>query len=189
MKLGNSLYPILYGLATFSAGDLLAQGLEHARRDGVDGNQPFQHDRARTGRALVIGGTAALPTHYYFLFLSTLWKTYPRGQSILYKVGLNLVTLAPVLNSYFFGMQSLLSHYGTARPWSLRWSSAAQRIKDKVPRACVEGIFFWPTATAINLALVPPRFQYIPQGMAGIVWQSVLSMKNSTARKGAGQLQ
>ncbi|PWN86633.1 hypothetical protein FA10DRAFT_270004 [Acaromyces ingoldii] len=112
----------------------------------------------------------------------------PRAQSILCKVGLDLVTLAPMLNSYFFDMQSL-SDYGTANRGLLRWFSAAQRINDSFPRACVEGIFFWTSATAINLALVPLQFHYILQGMAGIVWLSVLSTKNSTARKEAAQIQ
>lgn len=183
MNLNNSLYPILYGCVTFSAGDLLSQGLAHLQRqraiDKGSDRTSFEYDSDRTGRALLIGATSALPTHYYFLFLSTLWRSQPRVRSILYKVCLNTVTLGPVLNSYFFAMQSLLSST-SSQPWPQRFQAAGQRVFEKTPRACLDGLLFWPTATAINLALIPPQFQYIPQGLSGVIWQMVLSTKNAS---------
>ena len=141
------------------------------------------YDPYRSMRALVIGGTMAIPSYLWFLRLSALWPNLPHLPGVLLKTGLNMVTFGPVINSYFFTIHSLLSGEG-GDTLQGKLEAAWTRVKNTVPRTLANGIFFWPAVTAFSLSYVPLRMRSLFMGGAGVCWQTYLGIVNAReARK------
>jgi protein Mpv17 len=132
-------------------GDLFAQKvaptppLEVSTTSG-DAVKQSTYDPARTARALVIGSSAAIPGYHWFLYLARNFNYKSKIISIVVKVLINQVVFTPIFNSYFFGMQSLLSG---ASAWEI-----VERIRHTVPRSWVNSWKLWPVVTAFSFAFV-----------------------------------
>jgi protein Mpv17 len=133
-------------------GDLFAQSVaptppvEASTSSSDDAVKTTTYDPARTVRALVIGSTAAIPGYHWFLYLARNFNYKSKIISIVVKVLINQVVFTPIFNSYFFGMQSLLSG-ASAR-------EIVERIKHTVPRSWVNSWKLWPVVTAFSFAFV-----------------------------------
>ena len=155
-------------LVIYLLGDLSAQYL-----GGSD------YDPTRTLRNLLIGGIASVPAYKWFLFLSTSF-TYPSfALSLLTRVAVNQAVFAPTFNTYYFGMQALLSGASVAETW--------ERVRITVPESFLNSIKLWPAVTAFNFSFVPMQFRAIFAGSIAIGWQSYLSWLNRRAELAKGK--
>ena len=139
------------------------------------------YDVHRSIRALFIGGTISIPSYLWFMYLSKLWPTLPHMTSLWMKVGLNTVVFAPVLNTYFFTVHSVLSS-DSGYTWQAKAEAAWLRVKSTVPRSWMNGCFFWPAVTAFSFSFVPPMHRSIFAGVAAIGWQTYLGLVNQSAK-------
>ena len=104
------------------------------------------------------------------------------------KVIVNQIVFTPIFNSYFFGMQSLLSGDGFTEAWD--------RIKRTVPVSAINSCKLWPIVTAFNFTYIEPQYRALFAGetlrslytintnVIGIVaigWQTYLSWLNQRA--------
>ena len=192
-QLSTSL--IIYFLGDIS-GQYIQQLGEHPSAPGqglVD-----HYDGQRTLRALCIGAIMSIPIYHWFIYLSThfnapsVWP-FSRAISLVYKIVIAQVTFTPVFNSYFFGMQSLLS--GAGGPESIRsdasmveilavrdrMAAAWSRIKDTVPTSWYNSCKFWPFVTAFSFTFIPIRQRSPFAGLCAIGWQSYLGIINQRA--------
>ena len=87
------------------------------------------------------------------------------GQSLNYssktlslsaKVVVNQIVFTPIFNTYFFGMQSLLSGDGFAQAW--------ERIKQTVPVSFVNSWKLWPAVTAFSFTYIDPQYRALFAG-------------------------
>jgi protein Mpv17 len=143
------LTQLISTLVIYLLGDLSAQSLTPA-----DPNEPYSP--ARTLRALIIGGLAAIPGYRWFLWLGTSFNYSSKVLSIAVKVGVNQVMFTPLFNSYFFGMQSALTGATPAEIW--------ERIRNTVPTSWVNSLKLWPAVTAFSFTFVPLHFRSIFAG-------------------------
>ncbi|ORY12048.1 hypothetical protein BCR34DRAFT_537572 [Clohesyomyces aquaticus] len=127
-------------------------------------------DWARTGRALVIGGLAAIPGYRWFLWLGNSFNYRSKMLSLTTKVVFNQVTFTPVFNSYFFGMQALLTGSSLPEIW--------ERIQNTVPASWVNSCKIWPAITAFSFTFIPIQYRSIFGGVIAIGWQTYLSLLN-----------
>jgi protein Mpv17 len=133
-------------------GDLFAQSVaptppvEAASSSADETASKSTYDPARTARALVIGSSAAIPGYHWFLYLARNFNYQSKIISIVVKVLVNQVAFTPIFNSYFFGMQSLLS--------GASLGEVVERIKHTVPRSWVNSWKLWPVVTAFSFAFV-----------------------------------
>ena len=93
--------------------------------------------------------------------------------SLATKVIANQIIFAPIFNSYFFGMHSLLSGDPLAEVW--------ERIKRTVPTSLINSVKFWPAVTAFSFTFIEPQYRSIFAGGVAIGWQTYLSYLNRTA--------
>ncbi|KAF2661461.1 hypothetical protein K491DRAFT_561352, partial [Lophiostoma macrostomum CBS 122681] len=184
-------------LVIYFVGDLVAQSISTPDKPAVSGSddestigsqaaetddargwvQSWMEDRdwARTGRALFIGGAAAVPGYRWFLWLSNSFNYSSKILSLTTKVAVNQLTFTPIFNTYFFGTQSLLS--GATLP------EAFERIKNTVPTSWVNSCKFWPGITALMFLYVPLQYRSIFGGVIAIGWQTYLSLLNQRAAR------
>ncbi|KAF2444269.1 hypothetical protein P171DRAFT_432329 [Karstenula rhodostoma CBS 690.94] len=175
-------------LVVYLVGDFVAQSIgspaEVERVERVEGEEEEvekgwvqawaeERDWARTGRALLIGGAAAVPGYRWFLWLSNSFNYSSKTLSLATKVAVNQLTFTPLFNSYFFGMQSLLS--GMTIPDTI------ERIKHTVPVSWINSCKLWPAVTAFMFAFVPIEYRSIFGGVIAIGWQTYLSLLNQRA--------
>ncbi|KAL5415961.1 hypothetical protein PMIN03_002363 [Paraphaeosphaeria minitans] len=171
-------------LVIYLVGDFVAQSIgSPAPVENVEGEEEVERgwvqawaeerDWARTGRALVIGGAAAVPGYRWFLWLSNSFNYSSKTLSLATKVAVNQLTFTPLFNSYFFGMQSLLS--GMTIPDTI------ERIKNTVPVSWINSCKLWPAVTAFMFAFVPIEYRSIFGGVIAIGWQTYLSLLNERA--------
>ncbi|KFY29248.1 hypothetical protein V493_02453 [Pseudogymnoascus sp. VKM F-4281 (FW-2241)] len=132
------------------------------------------YEPERTGRALVIGAVAAIPCYSWFVYLGNSFNYASTLLSLATKVVVNQIAFTPIFNSYFFGMQSLLSHPLSAS--SLE--NAVEHVKRTVPTSFVNSCKLWPIVTAFSFAFLPPDFRNIFGGVIAIGWQAYLSFLN-----------
>ncbi|KAL1602760.1 hypothetical protein SLS60_006181 [Paraconiothyrium brasiliense] len=132
-----------------------------------------ERDWARTGRALLIGGAAAVPGYKWFLWLSNSFNYSSKTLSLATKVTVNQLLFTPLFNSYFFGMQSLLT--GMTIPETI------ERIKNTVPVSWINSCKLWPAVTAFSFAFIPIEYRSIFGGVIAIGWQTYLSLLNQRA--------
>jgi len=143
-------------------GDLSAQSI-----NGDD------YDWKRTVRALFISMGSSIPSYKWFMFLSNNFNYSSKIASLATKVTVNQITFTPIYNTYFFGMQSLLSGDSLADAW--------ERVKRTVPVSMMNSIKLWPAVTAISFAWIEPQYRSIFAGVIAIGWQTYLSFLNRTA--------
>ncbi|EXJ87991.1 hypothetical protein A1O1_04918 [Capronia coronata CBS 617.96] len=151
-------------LTTYLCGDLLAQDI---------GGEPY--DPIRTLRMLIIGAGAAIPGYKWFLFLGRNFNYSSKLASICAKVAVNQALLTPVLNTYFFGMQALLSGEPP--------SGIIARVKAAVPVSVVNSLKLWPAVTAFSFWFIMPQYRFMFSGIFAVAWQAYLSFLNRTEEK------
>jgi hypothetical protein len=131
------------------------------------------YDPYRTLRALIIGGLSSIPSYKWFMYLGHSFNYPSRTLSLTTKVLVNQIVFTPIFNSYFFGMQSLLTGATLPEVW--------ERIQHTVPISWVNSCKFWPAVTAFSFAFVPEHFRNIFAGVIAIGWQTYLSLLNQRA--------
>ncbi|TGO13209.1 hypothetical protein BTUL_0074g00150 [Botrytis tulipae] len=146
-------------LVIYFLGDLSAQSI-----CGDD------YDWKRTLRALFISMGSSIPSYKWFMFLSNNFNYSSKAVSLATKVGINQMFFTPIFNTYFFGMQSLLS--GDSLP------DVVERVKRTVPTSMMNSIKLWPAVTAISFAWIPQEHRSIFAGVIAIGWQTYLSFLN-----------
>ncbi|TEY61616.1 hypothetical protein BOTCAL_0166g00210 [Botryotinia calthae] len=146
-------------LVIYFLGDLSAQSI-----CGDD------YDWKRTLRALFISMGSSIPSYKWFMFLSNNFNYSSKAISLATKVGVNQMFFTPIFNTYFFGMQSLLS--GDNLP------DVVERVKRTVPTSMMNSIKLWPAVTAISFAWIPQEHRSIFAGVIAIGWQTYLSFLN-----------
>jgi len=133
-------------LIIYFAGDLSAQSLASS--------EPY--DPMRTLRALVIGGISSIPSYRWFMWLGNSFNYASKTLSLSTKVVVNQLVFTPVFNSYFFGMQTLLSGGGP--------QEVVERIKNTVPASWINSCKLWPAVTAFSFTFVAPQNRNIFAG-------------------------
>lgn len=83
------------------------------------------------------------------------------------------IFFTPIFNSYFFGMQSLLS--------GASFDEIVERIKNTVPTSWINSCKFWPAVTAFSFTYVPIQYRSIFGGVIAIGWQTYLNLLNQRA--------
>jgi protein Mpv17 len=193
---------LISSLVIYFVGDLVAQNIaqpatppeeqeptEEAEEKGWVQQWSEERDWARTGRALAIGGISSIPSYKWFLWLSNSFNYSSKILSLttkvsplhvpltrmltLSQVAVNQVLFTPIFNSYFFGMQSLLS--GATGP------EIVERIKNTVPTSWINSCKLWPIVTAFSFTYVPIQYRSIFGGVIAIGWQTYLSLLNERA--------
>lgn len=102
-----------------------------------------------------------------------------RGRKLTFlrkKVAVNQILFTPIFNSYFFGMQSLLT--------GMSISETIERIKNTVPVSWINSCKLWPAVTAFSFAFIPIEYRSIFGGVIAIGWQTYLSLLNQRAAAG-----
>ena len=106
-------------LVIYFLGDLSSQYIRHRfeHPDAPGEALRERYDAQRGLRAVCIGAIASLPSYHWFIYLSTHFNVpsaWPlsRVMSLAYKIAVNQAVFTPIFNSYFFGMQCLLSGEG-----------------------------------------------------------------------------
>jgi len=108
-----------------------------------------------------------------FMFLNNHFNYSSKILSIATKVVVNQVIFTPLFNTYFFGMQSLLS--GDSLP------EVRDRIMRTVPISMVNSCKLWPAVTAFSFTFIDPQYRSIFAGVIAIGWQTYLSILNRRA--------
>ncbi|KAH9880014.1 hypothetical protein J1614_002039 [Plenodomus biglobosus] len=175
-------------LVIYFVGDLVAQGIagdvvavdetsaeEEGEAEEKGWVQQWSDDRdwSRTGRAIVIGGLSSIPSYKWFLWLGNNFNYTSKVLSLTTKVVVNQALFTPLFNSYFFGMQSLLS--------GATLSDCAERIKNTVPTSWINSCKLWPIVTAFSFTYIPIQYRSIFGGVIAIGWQTYLSLLNQRA--------
>ncbi|RDW91916.1 hypothetical protein BP5796_01310 [Coleophoma crateriformis] len=149
-------------LVIYFLGDLSAQSISGE-----------EYDPKRTARALAIGAGSSIPSYKWFMFLGNNFNYSSTILSLSAKVIVNQLCFTPIFNSYFFGMQSLLS--------GDTFVEVIDRIKRTVPISFVNSCKLWPAVTAFNFTFVGPQYRSIFAGLVAIGWQTYLSLLNRIA--------
>jgi hypothetical protein len=95
--------------------------------------------------------------------------------SIATKVAINQACFTPVFNTYFFGMQAIL----TGEPPS----GVIARIKGAVPVSIVNSLKLWPAVTAFTFWVIPLQYRFMFSGVFAVAWQCYLSFLNRKEEK------
>lgn len=110
------------------------------------------------------------------MFLGNHFNYASKWLSIAVKVAIQQAVFTPVFNTYFFGMQAIL----TGEPPS----GVIQRVKDTVPTSIKNSAKFWPVVTAFSFTFISPQYRLMFSGVFAVVWQTYLSALNRRAEKG-----
>jgi protein Mpv17 len=108
-----------------------------------------------------------------FMFLASNFNYPSRFLSLLTKVTVNQIVFTPLFNTYFFGMQSLLSGDGP--------QEILERIKRTVPTSMLNSCKLWPAVTAFSFTFIDAQYRSIFAGVIAIGWQTYLSFLNRRA--------
>ncbi|KAF8857276.1 hypothetical protein BDZ45DRAFT_674922 [Acephala macrosclerotiorum] len=149
-------------LAIYFLGDLSAQN--------INGDE---YNPKRTLRALLISMGSSIPSYRWFMFLGNNFNYASKTLSLATKVTVNQICFAPIFNTYFFGMQSLLSGDTLPEVWD--------RIKRTVPTSMINSCKLWPAATAFSFTFIDAQYRSIFAGVIAIGWQTYLSFLNRRA--------
>ncbi|KAK4239006.1 hypothetical protein C8A03DRAFT_43312 [Achaetomium macrosporum] len=133
------------------------------------------YDPTRTARSLLIGAVSSIPSYKWFVWLSENFNYSSRVLSLVTKVVVNQLCFTPVFNTYFFGMQALLSGATLAETW--------ERITKTVPVSCVNSCKLWPAVTAFSFAFLPLEYRPVFGGVIAVGWQTYLSYLNRLAER------
>ena len=107
------------------------------------------------------------------MYLNRSFNYSSRMLSLATKVTVNQIVFTPVFNSYFFGMQSLLSGDTLLEAW--------ERIKRTVPTSFINSCKLWPAVTAFSFTYIQPQYRALFAGVIAVGWQSYLSWLNQRA--------
>lgn len=123
------------------------------------------------------------------MYLGQSFNYSSKFKSLAAKVAVNQILFSPIFNTYFFGMQSLLS--------GDRIQDAIERIKNTVPTSVVNAWMIWPAVTAFNFTYIAPQSRALfagwskfyclsstansDSGVVAMGWQSYLSWLNQRA--------
>jgi hypothetical protein len=110
-----------------------------------------------------------------FVWLSNNFNYTSRVLSVATKVIVNQICFTPVFNTYFFGMQALLSGANLAETW--------ERIRQTVPVSCLNSCKLWPAVTAFSFAFLPLEYRPVFGGVIAVGWQTYLSYLNRLAER------
>lgn len=124
---------------------------------------------------LTIGAISSIPGYRWFLWLGNNFNYSSRVLSILVKVCVQQAVFTPVFNSYFFGMQAVLTGESP--------SGVIERIKAAVPVSMLNSLKLWPAVTAISFAFVAPQYRFMFSGIFAVAWQAYLSFLNRKEEK------
>ncbi|CAG8960818.1 hypothetical protein HYFRA_00002355 [Hymenoscyphus fraxineus] len=149
-------------LVIYFLGDLSAQN--------INGDE---YDPKRTIRALFISAGSSIPSYKWFMFLGNNFNYTSKVLSLATKVTVNQVCFTPIFNTYFFGMQSLLSGDSLQEVW--------ERIKRTVPTSMMNSCKLWPAVTAFSFTFIEAQYRSIFAGVIAIGWQTYLSYLNRQA--------
>ncbi|AEO66271.1 uncharacterized protein THITE_2043359 [Thermothielavioides terrestris NRRL 8126] len=133
------------------------------------------YDPIRTARSLLISSISSIPSYHWFVWLSNSFNFASRLLSLATKVIVNQICFTPVFNTYFFGMQALLSGATLAETW--------ERIVKTVPVSCVNSCKLWPAVTAFSFAFLPLEYRPVFGGVIAVGWQTYLSYLNRLAER------
>ncbi|TKA30430.1 hypothetical protein B0A50_02657 [Salinomyces thailandicus] len=134
------------------------------------------YEPARGLKALTIGLISSIPSYKWFLFLGRHFNYSSHLVSIGVKILVNQTVFTPVFNTYFFGMQSLLS--------GSTLEEAKRRVFDTVPVSWRNSWKVWPLVTAFSFTFIPPQSRSVFAGVIAIFWQTYLSWLNKNAEAG-----
>jgi protein Mpv17 len=154
-------------LTIYFLGDLSAQTVASG------GFKDTNYEPARALRAMLIGGLSSIPSYKWFMFLGTHFNYSSHIMSLAVKIVINQTFFTPVFNTYFFGMQSLLSGSTLAE--------AKQRVIDTVPVSWKNSWKVWPVVTAFSFTYVLPQYRNVFAGVIAVGWQTYLSWLNKNA--------
>lgn len=110
------------------------------------------------------------------MFLGNNFNYTSRWVSIAVKTAVQQAVFTPVFNTYFFGMQAIL----TGEPPS----GVIRRIRDTVPTSIVNSAKLWPAITAFSFAFILPQYRLMFSGVFAVAWQTYLSLLNRRAERG-----
>lgn len=168
---------IIYFLGDLSAQLVAGSGkTTTGEEDGNNGDKKDQvaYEPARGLRALVIGGLISIPNYKWFIFLGTHFNYPSHTLSIITKILINQSIFTPLFNTYFFGMQSLLS--------GATFQEAKERVIDTVPVSFVNSWKVWPAVTAFSFTFLKRAYtRSVFAGGVAIGWQTYLSWLNLKA--------
>lgn len=156
-------------LTIYFLGDLSAQLVSGS------GSEDNAYEPARGLRALVIGGIISIPNYKWFMFLGNHFNYSSHAVSIGVKILVNQTFFTPCFNTYFFGMQSLLS--------GATLEEAKRRVLDTVPTSWKNSWKVWPVVTAFSFTFIAPQYRSVFAGVIAIGWQTYLSWLNLKAQK------
>lgn len=164
-------------LVIYFLGDLSAQYVSNS------GSEDGSYEPSRGLRALIIGGISSIPSYKWFMFLGNHFNYGSHIVSLAVKIVINQSVFTPIFNTYFFGMQSLLS--------GATFAEAKQRVIDTVPVSWKNSWKVWPAVTAFSFTFILPQYRNVFAGVIAIGWQTYLSWLNKSAEKmeKAGQIE
>lgn len=110
-----------------------------------------------------------------FLFLGRNFNFSSKIASIATKVVVQQAVFTPIFNTYFFGMQAIL----TGEPPS----GVITRVQATVPTSIVNSLKLWPAVTAFSFWVIPPQYRFMFSGIFAIAWQTYLSFLNRKEEK------
>lgn len=110
-----------------------------------------------------------------FLFLGRNFNFTSKAASIATKVAVNQAVFTPVFNTYFFGMQAVLTGEGPM--------GTITRIKGTVPISIVNSLKLWPAVTAFSFWVIPAQYRFMFSGIFAVAWQCYLSFLNRKEEK------
>lgn len=90
------------------------------------------------------------------MYLNGCFNYQSRVLSMAAKVIVNQIAFTPIFNSYFFGMQSLLTGDSISDAWD--------RIKRTVPTSFINSLKLWPAVTAFNFTYIAPQYRALFAG-------------------------
>lgn len=183
---------IIYFLGDLSSQTIQNRGeAKRAAAAGVNtetGKGVAKYDPIRAARAVLIGAISSIPSYHFFLWLSRSFNIANRPYTSLgIKLAVNQFSFAPLFNTYFFGMQSLLSsltdHLSGKKTISAgeAFTAAWVRVRDTVPISWLNSCRFWPFVTAFSFTFIPVQHRGVFAGVVAIGWQSYLGVLNQRA--------
>jgi protein Mpv17 len=129
-----------------------------------------QYEPIRGLRAMLIGSISSIPSYKWFLFLGNNFNYSSHLLSLTVKVVINQTFFTPIFNTYFFGMQTLLSGGS--------WQDAKERVINTVPVSWYNSCKVWPAVTAFSFTFIPWQYRNVFAGVIAIGWQSYLTWLN-----------
>ena len=153
---------------TLTAGDILAQNIQHIR-----GNPPGPYDAARTLR-MAAGSLITGP--FSVLWFRSLDRVIGSGNTprlVATKVMLQSVLYAPVQIGMIFGIPSILEGASS--------DEIRQRLSVEIPKAWKVGILFWPFVHVLSFSFVPLLYRPLALNLVAVCWNAFLCMNRSSA--------